>query len=134
MTSETHSSRGSRRAVLLWTLVVGVLTTLVAVYALRGSPTLQPAQPETPAVTVGEPVIVLPHDPPDLPPGPNREQFMTACTICHSTRLITNQPPFPRTKWAEVVDKMVAAYGAPITPDEKPLLVEYLMTLRGTGE
>ena len=45
--------------------------------------------------------------------GPHRDEFQTSCLICHSARLPFGQPPFGREKWAEIVHKMVAVYGAP---------------------
>ncbi len=129
-----ESPRQTHRAAILWTLIVGVLTTLVVVFSFRGQ-ALVTTTPEAPApVTPPQgPVytLVLPHDPPELPPGPHRDRVIISCTICHSTRLLLNQPSFPRDKWAEVVHKMVAVYGAPIPPKEEPQLVEYLMTVRG---
>jgi hypothetical protein len=89
-------------------------------------PRAGPAPADSPVLA-----IVLIHDEPELPPGPNRETFVSRCTFCHSPRLVANQPPFPREKWAEVVHKMVTAYGAPVTPVQEPQIVDYLVTFRG---
>lgn len=129
-----ESPRQIRRAAILWTLLVGILATLVVVFSFRGQSLVTP-RPETPApITPPQgPVytLVLPHDPPELPPGPHRDQVAISCTICHSTRLVLNQPTFPREKWIGIVHKMVAVYGAPIPPEEESQLVDYLMTVRG---
>jgi cytochrome c5 len=135
MIEDSHDRPGTRRGVLVWTILVGVLTTLVALYALRGAAELPPAELAAPAeAPPSDEAVALPHEPPDLPPGPHREDFLLSCTICHSTRLVVNQPPFPQKKWAEEVHKMVTAYGAPIAPDDEPRIVEYLMILRGRPE
>jgi hypothetical protein len=135
MVEDIRDRKRAPRGVLVWTLLVGAATTWVALDALRGRPQLPPAEVVEPAeAPSSEQPFVLPHDPPDLPPGPHREAFETSCTICHSTRLVVNQPPFPRKKWTEEVHKMVTAYGAPIAPDEEPRIVEYLMALRGRSE
>jgi hypothetical protein len=142
MSSDTpavESPRRTRGAAVLWTVLVGVLATLVAVFSFRGQSLVTTGgtpvahatrfpdtRPQGPVYT-----LVLPHDPPELPPGPHREKVAISCTICHSTRLLLNQPSFPREKWAEVVHKMVSVYGAPVPPNEEPELVEYLMTVRG---
>ncbi len=68
-----------------------------------------------------------------LPEGPNREEFQTSCLICHSARLPLGQPRFKREKWVEVVHKMVAVYGAPMTPDDEAKVVEYLLVARPPG-
>ncbi|MHB1426161.1 MAG: hypothetical protein ACYC3I_23605 [Gemmataceae bacterium] len=121
----------TRWAAILWTAIVGILTTLVAIFSFRGQ-ALVPISGSNETPLQG-PVytLTLPHDPPELPPGPHRESVAISCTICHSTRLLLNQPPFPREKWAEVVHKMAAVYGAPIPSDEEPRLVDYLVSVRG---
>ena len=75
--------------------------------------------------------ITLSHMEPDLPSGPHRETFHVNCTVCHSTQLVLNQPPFPEKKWTETVHKMVQVYGAPIRPTEEAEIVEYLKSIRG---
>jgi mono/diheme cytochrome c family protein len=75
--------------------------------------------------------IELEYHQPDLPPGPGHELFATQCVICHSPRYVLNQPIFPRKTWATEGHKMAKAYGAPITPDQEPLLVDYLVSWHG---
>ena len=69
----------------------------------------------------------------DLPEGPYRADFETSCLICHSARLPLGQPPFQREKWVEIVHKMVAVYGAPMTPQEESRVVDYLLAARPPG-
>jgi hypothetical protein len=69
----------------------------------------------------------------NLPEDPHRDAFQTSCLICHSARLPLGQPRFGRDKWAEVVHKMVAAYGAPLTPQEEGEVVDYLLVARPPG-
>ena len=66
----------------------------------------------------------------ELPEGPHRAEFQTSCLICHSARLPFGQPPFHKEKWAEVVHKMVAVYGAPMTPKDESEVVDYLLAAR----
>ena len=66
----------------------------------------------------------------ELPEGPHRTDFQTSCLICHSARLPLGQPPFPKEKWAEIVHKMVAVYGAPINPEDESHVVDYLLAAR----
>ena len=66
----------------------------------------------------------------ELPEGPHRDEFQTSCLICHSARLPLGQPPFGREKWAEIVHKMVAVYGAPITSEDESRVVDYLLAAR----
>jgi len=74
--------------------------------------------------------LPLPQDEPAIPPGPNREQFATACITCHSTRLIMNQPPLTEAQWTASVRKMVSAYGAVIPPPLEKEIVAYLVALQ----
>jgi hypothetical protein len=76
---------------------------------------------------------IAPDDPAwdvEVPDGPHRDEFQSSCLICHSARLPLSQPPFGRSKWAEVVHKMVTAYGAPMMPEDERRVVDYLLTAR----
>ena len=46
------------------------------------------------------------------------------CTLCHSDDLITQQR-LDRASWTRVVDKMIK-WGAPVSPEERELLLTYL--------
>ncbi len=125
---------GPDRRLSIWlTVSVGLLTSLAAYFSLPGAARPAPAEPKVTPAPADSPIhaVTLIHDEPELPPGPHRDSFVSQCTICHSPRLIANQPPFPREKWSEVVHKMVTAYGAPVTAAQEPQIVDYLMTYRG---
>jgi len=127
---------GPARQVSIWlTAAVGLLASFVAFLSVRGDwvvPPYAPGPPSAPSDS-GSPVhaIVLVHDEPELPPGPHRETFVAGCTACHSPRLVSNQPSFPRATWGEEVHKMATNYGAHITAEDEPRIVDYLMSIRG---
>jgi len=75
--------------------------------------------------------ILLPYEEPNVPAGPNQEQFKALCRLCHSPRLALTQPRFSEKKWAEIVHKMVAVYGAQIPPEQERAVVVYLNAIRG---
>jgi|SRR6266403_1693277 len=75
--------------------------------------------------------IVLPHDEPLLPPGPGREEFVTACVVCHSPRYITMQPQFSRSTWLSEVKKMKDVYGAHISDEQALEITDYLVSING---
>ena len=75
--------------------------------------------------------IILPHDEPLLPPGPGREEFVTACVVCHSPRYITMQPQFSRSTWLSEVKKMKDAYGAHISDEQALEITDYLVSING---
>src|SRR5713101_7002376 len=75
--------------------------------------------------------IVMPHDEPMFPPGPGREEFVTACVVCHSPRYITMQPRFSRTTWLGEVNKMKDVYGAHISDEQVLRITEYLVSING---
>lgn len=77
--------------------------------------------------------ITLPDIPPDIPPGPHVDAFERNCLTCHTARYVLIQPPFPKTVWENEVKKMIAAYGASISPQDQEHIVEYLDAVRGTG-
>jgi mono/diheme cytochrome c family protein len=75
--------------------------------------------------------IVMPHDEPMFPPGPGREEFVTACVVCHSPRYVTMQPRFSRTTWLSEVDKMKDVYGAHISEEQVQKITDYLVSING---
>ena len=132
MTQLSDKPRHTLRVAILLTVVVGAIATAVAYLGTRENPQAPVSPPGAPAgTTFPVETIVLPHDEPELPPGPHERTFATSCTICHSTRLVMTQPPFSRKQWTEIVQKMVKTYGAPITPDGEEQIVDYLTTIRG---
>jgi len=132
MPQASDKARPSKRVAIVLTVVLGVIATAVAYLGTRESIRAPVSPPAPPAdITLPLEKVVLPHDEPDLPPGPYQRTFFTSCTICHSTRLPMTQPPFTRKTWAEVVDKMVKTYGAPITPEGQEQILDYLTTVRG---
>jgi cytochrome c5 len=120
----------AQRVAIVLTLLVGAIATAVAYLGTRES-TRASVSPPAPSAALPVETIVLPDDEPELPAGPQQRTFVTSCTICHSTRLVMTQPPFPPKQWAEVVHKMVKNYGAPITPEAEGQIVEYLAAVRG---
>ncbi len=116
-----------------------VLVGLAAVaVALALSDTATPRLPEGERPARAAPLqgpivsIDLPaSEPPPLPPGPNREQFVAACRLCHSPQFALTQPRLTAKKWAEVVHKMVVVYGAPLPQDQEPAIVAYLSAVHG---
>ena len=75
--------------------------------------------------------IVMPHDEPEFPPGPGRDEFVTACVVCHSPRYITMQPRFPRATWLSEVKKMQDTYGAHISDEQALKIADYLFSING---
>src|ERR1700739_704361 len=84
------------------------------------------AKPNDPVHT-----IVMPHYEPEFPPGTGREEFVTACVVCHSPRYITMQPQFPRSTWLSEVKKMKDIYGAHISDEQALKITDYLVSING---
>ena len=77
--------------------------------------------------------IVMPHDEPVFPPGPGRDEFVTACVVCHSPRYITMQPRFSQTTWLGEVKKMKDVYGAHISDEQVLRITDYLVSVNGNA-
>jgi mono/diheme cytochrome c family protein len=75
--------------------------------------------------------IVMPHDEPVFPPGPGRDEFVSACVVCHSPRYITMQPRFSQTTWLSEVKKMKDVYGAHISDEQVVRITDYLVSING---
>jgi mono/diheme cytochrome c family protein len=71
---------------------------------------------------------------PDLPDGPHKEAFLGGCMICHTPRYVTMQPAFSKKVWTAEVEKMKKVYGAPLSDEQMPQIVEYLMSIRGAQD
>jgi hypothetical protein len=61
-----------------------------------------------------------------LPPAPNMPLVLGACIPCHSAEMVAQQR-LDRPTWEVIVERMIS-YGAPITAETKPLILEYLVT------
>ena len=75
--------------------------------------------------------IVMPRNEPAFPPGPGRDEFVTACVVCHSPRYITMQPRFSQTTWLSEVKKMKDVYGAHISDEQVLRITDYLFSING---
>jgi mono/diheme cytochrome c family protein len=78
------------------------------------------------------PNLELPSSDTMFPAGPGADAMNGNCLACHSADHMLNQPTLPRKAWQEVVDKMINAYKAPITPQDAATIVDYLARTKGT--
>jgi hypothetical protein len=74
----------------------------------------------------------------DLPPGadmfpngPGADAVNNNCLACHSADMVLNQPALPMMEWQAEVDKMHAAYKAPIDPKDVHAILDYLVSVKG---
>jgi hypothetical protein len=117
---------------LILAVGVGLIATVISYFGTRDAWVMADRRPDAEIVATSG-VAADPAWDLELPEGPHREEFQTSCLICHSARLPLGQPTFRREQWAEVVHKMVANYGAPLTPEEESLVVDYLLAARPPG-
>jgi hypothetical protein len=66
-----------------------------------------------------------------FPAGPGSDAINNNCLACHSADHVLNQPSLPRDAWQEVVNKMIKAYKAPVSPDDAKAIVDYLVRAKG---
>jgi len=66
-----------------------------------------------------------------FPSGPNADTVNANCLACHSAGMVLNQPALSRSEWQAEVNKMRTSYKAPIDQKDVPLIVDYLVSLRG---
>ena len=66
--------------------------------------------------------------------APGRDLVQSHCITCHSLDYPrTNSPFMDRKAWEAEVNKMISAYGAPITAEDAKVIVEYLAANYGVG-
>jgi cytochrome c5 len=68
-----------------------------------------------------------------FPAGPGSNEINNNCLACHSADHVLNQPSLSRAAWQEVVDKMITAYKAPISPEDAKAIVDYLVRTKGAS-
>jgi mono/diheme cytochrome c family protein len=81
--------------------------------------------------TYGTVTIKLPAATVPFKPGPGMEVANANCRTCHSAAYVYTQPPLTRAQWTAEVNKMKAAYGAPLADADVAPIVDYLMTQNG---
>ncbi len=75
--------------------------------------------------------VVLPISDRTFPAGPGMDVAQNNCTACHSPGMVLNQPRLTRAAWEGEVNKMRAAYKAPVDAADVPAIVAYLDTIKG---
>ncbi len=78
------------------------------------------------ATVRAEDQFVLPPETATLKSGAGADLTNARCVLCHSVDYISTQPRLSATAWKNVVVKMQAKFGAPITPADIDALVDYL--------
>jgi hypothetical protein len=73
-------------------------------------------------------VSAYPLYPAELAEGEGRAETEGFCSLCHSTRYITMQPPLPAATWEAEVTKMRKTFGAPIPDASAVLIIKYLQS------
>jgi cytochrome c5 len=68
-----------------------------------------------------------------FPAGPGSDAINNNCLACHSADHVLNQPTLSKEAWQEVVNKMITAYKAPVSPDDAKAIVDYLVHTKGKG-
>jgi mono/diheme cytochrome c family protein len=64
--------------------------------------------------------------------GPGKDLVVANCAICHSLDYVPMNSRFlDRKGWEGTVNKMVKAFGAPITPEDAAKIVDYLTAQYG---
>lgn len=75
--------------------------------------------------------LVLPAGQPSVQPGDGAGLVVATCSQCHSLDYITTQPALARAQWTAGVEKMRARFGASVSSNQVPILVEYLTRAYG---
>ncbi len=63
-----------------------------------------------------------------LKDAPGRETVTNTCNVCHSLDYIgTNSPFMTPQVWQAEVNKMINVFGAPATPEDAKVIIDYLV-------
>ena len=78
--------------------------------------------------------IEVPYIPYEIKMGKGFDTVQANCLMCHSFGYIINQGPQSREFWREKVEKMIKAFGAPITQKDAKIIEDYLFKHYGNGK
>jgi len=62
--------------------------------------------------------------------GPGADAINNNCLACHSAGMVLNQPALPKAEWEAEVEKMRAAYKAPIDAKDVDAILDYLVSIK----
>ncbi|MGC1483748.1 MAG: hypothetical protein WA789_08145 [Candidatus Acidiferrum sp.] len=69
----------------------------------------------------------------EMEAGDGKAETEGYCSVCHSTRYITMQPPLPPATWEAEVNKMKKTFGATIPDEATTRITHYLQEHYSTG-
>lgn len=67
----------------------------------------------------------------NLPDSPGHRAFVMNCVVCHSQRMVENQPDLSEKAWSGIVTKMQKTFGAPVSDSAASEIVRYLVSIKG---
>jgi cytochrome c5 len=73
--------------------------------------------------------VDLPNSDRMFPDGPGADTVDNNCLACHSAGMVLNQPAMSKAQWHAEVEKMRAAYRAPVDANDVAAIVDYLAAL-----
>lgn len=80
------------------------------------------------ALVIGTVTAQADEKPVPLKDGPGHETVENTCSICHSLDYIRTNSPFMTPQiWEAEVNKMINAYGAPVSPEDAKTIIDYLV-------
>ncbi|TWB20820.1 sulfite dehydrogenase (cytochrome) subunit SorB [Nitrospirillum amazonense] len=113
----------TRIGILLAIAAAGLATPAFTASALAAPDTTTVTGPG--GVTLRSVTVDLPQSDREFP-GADAAAVNNNCLTCHSAGMVLRQPPFRREKWAEIVNKMIQTYKAPIDAGDIPAIIDYL--------
>ncbi|WP_261314131.1 c-type cytochrome [Burkholderia multivorans] len=120
------------RLALMWGIPIVIGVTMAAAWMPEGGFDWQ-RHPER-AVKIPSVDETLPVSAERFPPGQGSEIANAQCLICHSTGMVTRQPPLTEKEWATISNKMRLSYGAPLPVEQVDALAKYLYSINGRKE
>ncbi|KAB7644120.1 cytochrome c [Polymorphobacter fuscus] len=66
----------------------------------------------------------------DIPGGPAADAVNANCLGCHSAEMVLTQPRLSPIAWQGEIDKMRAAYKAPVDPGDDAAILAWLVAMQ----
>jgi len=92
---------------------------------------LPPAIAAASGITLKSLDLTLPDGAATFPPGAGADAANGNCLACHSVEMVLTQPAMSKAGWEAEVAKMRSVYKAPVDTKDVPVIVDYLVSIKG---
>ena len=121
-----------KRAARRGTAILATTAVLAAGAWMLQARAAEPAAITQGGITLKSVAVTLPDSVTEFPGGDAAQVVVQNCTACHSPGMIMTQPVLGEATWRDEVTKMINVYKAPVSAEDVPAIVAYLVAHKGS--